>query len=39
MQLGAVSGDSMLSSLIARAAANAGYPNQRRGTARLLEKK
>ena len=31
--------DSMLSSLIARAAANTGYPNQRRGTTTALEKK
>ncbi len=31
--------DSMLSSLIARAAANTGYPNQRRGTAPATDKK
>jgi hypothetical protein len=36
---GEASFDSMLSSLIARAAHNTGYPNQRRGTAKALEKK
>jgi multisubunit Na+/H+ antiporter MnhG subunit len=29
----------MLSSLIARAALNTGYPHQKRGTAKTLEKK
>jgi len=36
---GEASFDSMLSSLIARAALNTGYPHQKRGTAKTLEKK
>ena len=36
---GEASFDSMLSALVARAAHNSGYPNQRRGPARAFEKK
>ena len=36
---GEASFESMLSSVIARAAQNSGYPNQRRGPARAFEKK
>jgi hypothetical protein len=36
---GEASYESMLNSVIARAAANTGYPSPRRGMARMLEKK